>query len=210
MEKLHYTDAKAANNINLSLASLVDQTLDKFPWRLTFPEHLEAFYNEDSRKERSYHLYIAGFLALLVYDLFLISDFFMIHDVFKTALYIRLLAISPVMIVGMIIQYRNPHPYVREAVESTAIFLPGVDSGEAALVAERIRLHIFSLELPHRKGVVSGRITLSGGVSGGWIKTIPDTTLLIQEADEALYTAKRSGKNQVIVRAVSPLGERNE
>ncbi len=402
--------------VNESLASVVDNTLHRFPRKLIFPQRLEEYFNEDTRKERSWHLFIAGFFALLIYNLFLFSDYFMIHDVFKAALLVRLLVISPVMMIGMVIQYRNPRPFVRELVESIAIFLtglslifllvfsrspfttsyhpgialvlifsnivvrvrfwhavfvsmgifiiyllllpffyisswtieinnlvyfcstviislvgnyriekeirtnylmalrerihamrlhdqnielaelssidpltgvpnrrsmdsflerltggvgkeflgvilfdidnfkqyndiyghqegddclkkvaaginetlrssrdfiaryggeefivflPGVDPEEAAHISERIRRHIFSLGITHSKGVQSEKVTLSGGLACGWVAQMPDTALLIQDADEALYTAKREGKNRIVSREFQHGGDTN-
>ena len=79
---------------------------------------------------------------------------------------------------------------------------PGVGERDAFDVAERLRLVVcnapFSIgedrDLP---------ITVSVGCAVGTMRTL-DT--LIPIADEALYEAKRAGRNRVVVRLAPPLG----
>jgi diguanylate cyclase (GGDEF)-like protein len=74
-----------------------------------------------------------------------------------------------------------------------AVVMPSTDLEGAKVVAERIRMAIFALGLP---GVTAsiGVATFAGGASE------PDTlTQLVSAADGALYCAKRTGKNKVVV-----------
>jgi diguanylate cyclase (GGDEF)-like protein len=82
--------------------------------------------------------------------------------------------------------------------EEFAVILPAT-SGETALtVANRLREAVERLALPHPK--VPGRVvTVSVGVAS---KSAPEEAApaaLIASADEALYHAKRAGRNRVVV-----------
>jgi diguanylate cyclase (GGDEF)-like protein len=74
--------------------------------------------------------------------------------------------------------------------EEFLVLLPGVSPSDALDVANRLRVAV--AERP-AKGV---SITISGGVSGALGAEV-DTDLLIRQADEALYTAKHGGRDQV-------------
>lgn len=79
--------------------------------------------------------------------------------------------------------------------EEMALVLPGCEQADAVLRMEQIRQAIESLEV-HHEGVLMPKVTISAGVaqaSGGNAET------LVRWADEALYQAKRMGRNQVRV-----------
>jgi len=79
--------------------------------------------------------------------------------------------------------------------EELAVVLPGTDLHGAYNLAERMRAEIEALELPLLDGIGNLRVTASFGVA-----TLPgsaeDTRGLFAAADDALYRAKRSGKNR--------------
>lgn len=81
--------------------------------------------------------------------------------------------------------------------EEFAIILPRSDLAEARSIAEKIRTSVMSKELLKRStGENLGRITVSIGIS---VYTKGDTAHgLVARADEALYTAKRNGRNLVV------------
>lgn len=79
--------------------------------------------------------------------------------------------------------------------EELALVLPGCEQGDAFLRMEQIRQAIEALEVVH-DGALLPQVTISAGVaqaSGGNAET------LVRWADEALYQAKRNGRNQVKV-----------
>lgn len=79
--------------------------------------------------------------------------------------------------------------------EEMALVLPGCEQADAMLRLEQIRQAIENLEV-HHEGVLMPKVTISAGVaqaSGGNAET------LVRWADEALYQAKRMGRNQVRV-----------
>ena len=82
--------------------------------------------------------------------------------------------------------------------EEFGVLLPGADAEIAALVAERLRAATVRLEVPRRDDVV--HVTISVG-SATWDRVSPPGTLL-EVADQALYHAKRGGRNRVVSQTV--------
>lgn len=85
--------------------------------------------------------------------------------------------------------------------EEFAFILPNTDEAGALEVAERIRLAVRSLEIQHA-GSRATVVTISAGVASaiaGATTSIPDA--LVQEADRALYAAKRAGRDSVVAAA---------
>jgi diguanylate cyclase (GGDEF)-like protein len=87
--------------------------------------------------------------------------------------------------------------------EELAVVLPGTDLEGAYNLAERVRAGIEELSLPLLDGDGVLRVTASFGVA-----TLPgsadDMRGLIAAADEALYRAKRAGKNRTVRAEASP------
>ena len=87
--------------------------------------------------------------------------------------------------------------------EELAVVLPGTDLDGAYNLAERVRTGIESLDLPLLDGMGSVRVTASLGAA-----TLPgsadDMRGLLAAADEALYRAKRAGKNRTERAEASP------
>lgn len=77
--------------------------------------------------------------------------------------------------------------------EEFIILLPGLSSNEAVIIAERLRLTISSSIFPH-----VGNLTVSAGVSC-LSDNNGDIILTLRRADEALYHAKESGRNMVVL-----------
>ena len=80
--------------------------------------------------------------------------------------------------------------------EEFAVILPATSLDEGAIVADHIRKTLASRALTNKKsGESYGRITLSLGVSQ--LRLGEPLEDLIKRADEALYRAKRDGRNRV-------------
>lgn len=81
--------------------------------------------------------------------------------------------------------------------EEFAAVMPGLSSEQAALVLERVRRAV--AEFPFASGELSQPINLTVSIG---VATFPDDgstpAVLIARADEALYEAKRLGKNRVM------------
>ncbi|MBA4386978.1 MAG: hypothetical protein C0404_03290 [Verrucomicrobia bacterium] len=76
--------------------------------------------------------------------------------------------------------------------EEFAVILPSTDAGEAAKLAERLRARVEE----SRPGGVN--VTVSMGVAA-CDDNVSTSQALLAKADAALYQAKRSGKNKVVV-----------
>jgi two-component system, chemotaxis family, response regulator WspR len=81
--------------------------------------------------------------------------------------------------------------------EEFAVVLPGTGSAGARLLAEKMRRDVAALALPHAGSAVSEHLTISIGVATLTPAEDIAETSLIEEADAALYRAKRDGRNRV-------------
>jgi diguanylate cyclase (GGDEF)-like protein len=89
---------------------------------------------------------------------------------------------------------------IRYGGDEFLLLLPGVDIAQAQQITERIlKLFVQSASLID----VSRAVTLSAGVASRRSDGCDDGWALITRADDALYAAKRAGKNTV---ALSPAG----
>ncbi len=79
--------------------------------------------------------------------------------------------------------------------EEFLIVLPEQDAKAAAAITDRLRQAVEDLEIPHADGTPAGVVTISAGVAVS--TAAKDTDGLLKEADTALYTAKKSGRNRV-------------
>ena len=79
--------------------------------------------------------------------------------------------------------------------EEFAIILPSTDAEGAQQVAEQIRQTISEQEITHNGQHIP--LTVSIGVSADIIDSDEHPMLLLEQADKALYQAKRSGRNKV-------------
>ncbi|MDX1454035.1 MAG: diguanylate cyclase [Gammaproteobacteria bacterium] len=80
--------------------------------------------------------------------------------------------------------------------EDFVILLPETPINVAADVADRLRKSIEELRLETHKGELRLTVSVGVAVAGDSVRDLPS---LINKADMALYEAKRSGRNQVVV-----------
>lgn len=83
--------------------------------------------------------------------------------------------------------------------EEFVVILPETSEGQAILAAEKLRAVIEQLSIS--EGDQEYRVTASFGISSvhGSAENPPGKTDLIRMADQALYTAKKGGRNQVAI-----------
>jgi diguanylate cyclase (GGDEF)-like protein len=84
----------------------------------------------------------------------------------------------------------------RPGGEEFSLLLPGHDLAVAHALAERLRAEIAGWSLTHA-GISLGQLTVSMGVAG-YTAPLSTPAALVRAADEALYSAKRQGRNRVV------------
>jgi diguanylate cyclase (GGDEF)-like protein len=88
--------------------------------------------------------------------------------------------------------------------EEFLLVLPGTDAAGATRVAERLRAAVASRAVPTAGGAVL-RVTASFGVASH--PPAASREELVATADEALYEAKRTGKNRVVTGGAAATAE---
>lgn len=90
----------------------------------------------------------------------------------------------------------------RTGGEEFCLILPGTDNETACAVAERLRKLVETLEVPGHQEV---RLTVSAGVATATAEK--PWSEIMKAADEALYLAKRNGRNRVVTLPVTPAAQ---
>lgn len=100
---------------------------------------------------------------------------------------------------------RKPADLVaRYGGEEFAVILPDTDSSNARKYAERLKVMIAELALPHPTSDVSEQVTLSIGIATQDKHLAGDPTSLIMSADLALYRAKQEGRARIALHSSTP------
>ena len=82
--------------------------------------------------------------------------------------------------------------------EEFAVIMPGTAAGGARLQAEKIRRAVEALGIPHDLPTPGSPISVSIGIATIRPSVEHDPLSLVIKADEGLYLAKHSGRNQVV------------
>jgi diguanylate cyclase (GGDEF)-like protein len=191
---LYLVGQAAASVENVALHELVSEQaitdeLTGLPNNRAFRE---AIAKEAARAQRFQHD-----LSLLILD---IDDFKQVNDTYG-----HLQGDAVLRAVGRIVddESREIDEPARYGGEEFVIALPETSLEGALEVAERIRSRIErqGIRLVQGRGRISVTASLGAATMGG---AAEDVNGLIAAADEALYEAKRSGKNRVVVAGATP------
>jgi diguanylate cyclase (GGDEF)-like protein len=83
--------------------------------------------------------------------------------------------------------------------EEFAAILPDTTAEQARTLAEALRAQVAQLAIAHAPAAGRPHVTLSIGISSHDKVALNDTALLVDAADQALYRAKRAGRDRVVV-----------
>lgn len=155
--------------------------------RLAITDHLTRLYSRnylDEKINESMNRDCSG-----TFILFDIDDFKQVNDTYG-----HLTGDDVIIQVANLIlaNKRSTDIAARWGGEELALYLPSVDVASGLRVAERLVNTV--------KNNTSPAVTISGGIAYWSVKKSGDTvTKLFNRADQALYEAKRSGKNRIVV-----------
>jgi diguanylate cyclase (GGDEF)-like protein len=154
-------------------------------------EFFDALGLEYRRSSRYGHA-----LSVLMIDL---DSFKQVNDRYGHPAGDAVLSQSAAVIEGSL---RESDVVARYGGEEFAVLLPETAAPDAAWVAEKLRLAFERHDFALPGGGASLRMTISVGVAGVPESGVRDDQALVARADEALYEAKRGGRNRCV--AYSP------
>ena len=148
---------------------------------------LDATIQEEAEKAKSSR----SFLSFIMSD---VDHFKKFNDTYGHQLGDQVLKLVAATMTQTV---RGQDTPARYGGEEFCVVLPNTNLQEARKVAENIRNAVASKKLVNRrKGMDLGKITLSLGVSEYSLGE--DVSTFMKRADDALYAAKRSGRNKVV------------
>lgn len=83
--------------------------------------------------------------------------------------------------------------------EEFVVILPDTNGQGALVLAERIREAVLMIGLPHAESDLSEYVTISLGIAATPDHPLTDGAQLVALADQALYKAKKNGRNRCVV-----------
>lgn len=82
--------------------------------------------------------------------------------------------------------------------EEFVLVMPDTPLDGARELAEKLRLGVEGLGVPHKRSSAAICLTVSIGVACTGADSVPTAEALLQRADERLYRAKKAGRNRVV------------
>ncbi|WEG17434.1 diguanylate cyclase [Alkalihalophilus pseudofirmus] len=83
--------------------------------------------------------------------------------------------------------------------EEFTVIKRGASLEESRYLAEEIKEVVYQLQIPHQTSVINNVVTVSVGVAVKQNEHCRDSKMLFDWADQAMYQAKKKGRNQVLV-----------
>ncbi len=171
---------------NAALQDSVTDSLTGLPNRRRFDETLATEF----RRLRRNH----AWLSVIMADIDLFKDFNDAHGHPAGDECLRRIGGLFASLVG-----RAPDLAARYGGEEFAFILPETDLEGALILAERIRAAVEGLAIPYAGSALPLRVTVSLGLASQAITETETQERIVRLADEALYKAKRAGRNRVEV-----------
>ena len=175
-------------NRELERLATIDGLTQVANWR-RFNEYLQQAWNLLQREQNP--------LSLIMID---IDHFKLYNDVYG-----HLVGDDCLRTVAQAISTTVKRPadlVARYGGEEFAVLLPNTNAEGAVYLAEAIRNEVLRQKIVHARSPVNPHVTLSLGVSS----KVPDSqglpATLVETADQALYEAKKNGRNRVILKTL--------
>jgi two-component system cell cycle response regulator len=185
IKKKRYAE-RLRDNVQLSIEAAITDALTGLHNRRYMETHLNALVEQAASRGKP--------IAVLVLDI----DFFKVindthgHDAGDDVLREFSLRIRK--------SIRNIDLACRYGGEEFVIVMPETDMGVATMVAERLRRAIAGEPFPVQQGMKLLNVTLSIGLAT-LNEPGDDAAAILKRADQALYRAKRDGRNRVVADA---------
>lgn len=94
----------------------IDQAISVSPITLRFPIALERQFERETSASRSRRLALGGLIGLAIYDLLIISDWWLTPDILSTALWIRFAVVTPIELIAILALWLGPTYVWRETI----------------------------------------------------------------------------------------------
>lgn len=134
-EKKKSADSSDAQRFIMSISppiqiEIVNRQISKlsglrFQW-LSFPGELEGRFEQETMERRSRRLWLEGLIAIILFDLFLIADYYGAPQQFRRAFIIRLLVVTPICLLVNASMLRRLEKVFRESSIAVAACLAGL------------------------------------------------------------------------------------
>ena len=95
---------------------------ERLTW-LRFPPAIEVAYESETGPGRSRELFWRGMVAIGIYLLLLIPDWFVTPDIFGTGVLVRLGVVAPALLIMSFFMWRNPPASLREGMVVLSVLL---------------------------------------------------------------------------------------
>ncbi|HEY8997577.1 MAG TPA: GGDEF domain-containing protein [Edaphobacter sp.] len=139
------------NNIELVNRQIKRLSGLRFCWP-TFPSSLEERFEADTSERRCRRLWLEGLIAITLFDLLLVADFFNSQDNFRRAIVVRLLIVTPICLIVNASMLQKPSPIVRETSIAFGAGIAGLaqfylESNKSAASSAYVQLAILAVVL---------------------------------------------------------------